>query len=537
MENELDCDVLIIGSGAAGAAFAWRLSHTKLKVTCFEQGDHTSTTEFPSNHFDWESRKIRQFNPNPNIRKNQADYQINNNGSPIEIANFNAVGGSTVLFSGHYPRFHPSDFNSKTLYNVSEDWPIDYGDIKKYYELNEQILGVAGLIGDPMYKDILRLSPPVPIGKIGEKIGKAFNSLGWHWWPSYSAIVTKPFGRRNACINLGPCNTGCAQGAKSSSDVSYWPLALETGVNLMTQCRVSKLLVDEHNQVKGAEYFDKDGELKFYSARIVVLAASGIGTPRILLNSKSNQNPNGLANSSGLVGRRLMLHPLAYIEGDFAENLDSNWGPQGCAILSQEFYGDNVNNAFRKGYTFQLLRGPGPMEWMHARLRRKEMIWGEGHKKFFEDNFNRSISMTAIVEDLPEESNFIDLDPELHDSFGIPIPRINYTLSENSKKMLAHAMRMGKLLMRTAGATKVLAFAPVKNAGWHIMGTARMGTDPSRSVVDDNCKSHDSDNLYIVDSSVFVTSGGVNPANTIQAIALRAADAVASRFTHLKGEK
>jgi choline dehydrogenase-like flavoprotein len=319
--------------------------------------------------------------------------------------------------------------------------------------------------------------------------------------------------------------------------VSYWPLALKSGVNLMTECRVSKLLVDKHNRITGAEYFDKFGELKFYSARIVVLAASGVGTPRILLNSRNEQNLKGLANSSGLVGKRLMLHPLAYIEGDFEENLDSNWGPQGCSILSQEFYKDDVGNAFRKGYTFQLLRGPGPMEWMHARLRRKEMIWGDGHKKYFEDNFNRSISMTAIIEDLPEESNFVDLDPHLKDSLGIPIPRINYSLSENSKKMLAHATRMGKILMGAAGATKVLASAPVKNAGWHIMGTARMGTDPSRSVVDENCKSHDSDNLYIVDSSVFVTSGGVNPANTIQAIALRAADLVASRLTSLQNEK
>jgi choline dehydrogenase-like flavoprotein len=305
----------------------------------------------------------------------------------------------------------------------------------------------------------------------------------------------------------------------------------------MTQCRVSKLLIDKHNQITGAEYFDKNGELKFYSARIVVLAASGVGTPRILLNSRNEQNPNGLANSSGLVGKRLMLHPLAYVEGDFDENLDSNWGPQGCSILSQEFYKDDVNNAFRKGYTFQLLRGPGPMEWMHARLRRKGIIWGDGHKKFFEDNFNRSISMTAIIEDLPEESNFVDLDPDLKDSLGIPIPRINYSLSENSKKMLAHATKMAKTVMGAAGATNVLASAPVKNAGWHIMGTARMGTDPSQSVVDENCKSHDSDNLYIVDSSVFVTSGGVNPANTIQAIALRAADLVASRLTSLQNEE
>jgi len=536
MQPKFDCDVLIIGSGAAGAALAWRLSQTELKITCLEQGQHISSAAFPSNGFDWESRKLKEFNSNPNVRMNQGDYAVNNNGSPIEIANYNAVGGSTVLFSGHYPRFHPSDFKSKSFFDVSEDWPISYDDLKEYYEINEQFLGVAGLVGDPMYQDIYKLAPPVPIGKIGEKMGQAFNSLGWHWWPSYSAIVTKSFGNRNACINLGPCNTGCAQSAKSSADVSYWPIALKSGVNLMTQCRVSRLLVDEHNQITRAEYFDKDGQLKFYSARIVVLAASGVGTPRILLNSKSRLNPNGLANSSGLVGKRLMLHPLAYVEGNFDENLDSNWGPQGCSILSQEFYKDNANNAFRKGYTFQLLRGPGPLEWMQSRFRRKEIVWGNDHRKYFESNFNRSISMTAIIEDLPEESNFIDLDPELKDLYGIPIPRINYSLGENSKKMLSHAIKMGKLVMNAAGAKTVLASAPVKNTGWHIMGTTKMGVDPDQSVVDKNCKTHDSNNLYIVDSSVFVTSAGVNPANTIQTIALRAADVIAARLANLQNE-
>jgi choline dehydrogenase-like flavoprotein len=522
-------DVVVIGSGAAGAAVSWRLGSLGINVLCLEQGRKYSPSEYPSNFVDWELRKFSTFSSNPNIRKGRSDYPINNDNSAIEIANFNAVGGSTLLFSGHFPRFQPSDFRTFEFDGVGQDWPIGYQDLKSYYDLNEKLVGVSGLVGDPQYPDIKELLPPIPIGKIGQKIGQAFNQLGWHWWPSYSAIVTQTFNQRNACINLGPCNTGCAQGAKSSADVSYWPLAIEEGVELQPESTVSRILTDESTTVSKVEYFDSDGNLSFAKAKFVVLAASGVGTPRILLNSSSLIFPQGLANSSGLVGKGLMLHPLAYIEGEFEEDLQSNWGPQGCSIYSQEFYSTKEHHDFRRGYTFQLLRGSGPLEWVKSQLNRRSMVWGNDHSTFFSSKFNKSVSLAAIIEDLPETENYIDLDPELKDRHGIPAPRIHYTLSENSRKMLAHAITQGRELFRVAGAKKVVAFAPVKNTGWHIMGTARMGINAMTSVVDQNCKAHDVDNLYIVDSSVFVTSAGVNPANTIQAIALRAGEIIAQR--------
>jgi choline dehydrogenase-like flavoprotein len=530
-----DFEVIVIGAGAAGAAIAWRLGSLGVSVLCLEQGRHFLPNEFPSNYVNWESRKLKEYNPNPNIREGKHDYPINNNNSPIEIANFNAVGGSTVIFSGHFPRFHQSDFKTKQIDGVGDNWPLDYQDLEEYYAINEKLQGISGLVGDPMYPDIRDLAPPIPIGKAGHKIGKAFNQLGWHWWPSYSAIVTKSFENRNSCINLGTCNTGCAQGAKSSTDVSYWPMALNLGVKLNSESTVVRILSDDKNKVSGVEYFNSIGEAKIVKAKYIVLAASGIGTPRILLNSKSLLNPLGLANSSGLVGKRLMLHPLAYIEGEFDEDLQSNWGPQGCSILSQEFYESRSEHSFRRGYTFQLLRGPGPFEWMNSQLRRRKIVWGTNHAQFFKSRFNKSIGIAAIIEDLPDENNYIDLDPHLKDKFGIPAPRIHYSLSENSRKMLGHAMMKGKEVMRAAGAKSTLAFGPVKDTGWHIMGTTRMGNDPRSSVVDRNCKSHDIDNLYIVDSSVFVTSSGVNPANTIQAIAIRAGDAIADRLIQMKG--
>jgi choline dehydrogenase-like flavoprotein len=248
---------------------------------------------------------------------NAFDYPINDEGSPIAIANFNGVGGSTILYSGHFPRMHPSDFRTKTLDGVGDDWPINYGDLEPFFAINDRMMGVSGLEGDPAYPLIEGLLPPVPMGKVGEKLAEGFNNLGWHWWPSYAAIVTKNTGQRNACINLGPCNTGCAQSAKSSVDVSYWPTALANGVELRTRTRVSQLIEGADGEIVGVEVVSQSGEVCVLRSRAVVLACNGVGTPRILLNSISRKTKRGMGNSSDLVGRNLMLHPLGYVEGVF----------------------------------------------------------------------------------------------------------------------------------------------------------------------------------------------------------------------------
>ena len=526
-------DILIVGAGASGAAVAWSLSNCELSIVCLEQGDYAKVNSYPSTRPDWELDKLEKFNPNPNVRKLDADYPINDAESPISIANYNGVGGSTVLFSGHFPRFHPSDFRVKTLDGLCEDWPINYADLEPYYRLNDSMIGVSGLEGDPAYPPISDLMPPVPLGKMGEKLGEGFNSLGWHWWPSYSAIITKRKGSREPCINLGPCNTGCAQGAKSSADVSYWPLAIKNGVELRTQCRVSKILVNEFGRVKGVIYFDENGDERIQRARIVILACNGVGTPRLLLNSASEIFADGLANRSGLVGRNLMLHPCGYVEGIFPEKLYSSLGPQGCCIFSQEFYETDLTRGFVRGYTMQALRGPGPLEYALSASVRRELPWGQNHHEYFASHYEHTAHIAIIAEDLPEPSNRVILDPALTDADGIPAPKIIYALSDNSKKILAHGMNKGRALMSAAGATRSSAFGPVRHTGWHLMGTTRMGNDPEKSVVNSYGQSHDVPNLFVVDSSVFVTSAAVNPTSTLQAIALRSASYIKENITYL----
>jgi choline dehydrogenase-like flavoprotein len=523
----VDADVIIVGAGAAGAAVAWRLSNTKLKVLCIEQGEFQLPSDYPSTRSKWELEKFGRFSPFPNIRMNAFDYPINDEGSPIAIANFNGVGGSTILYSGHFPRMHPSDFRTKTLDGVGDDWPINYGDLEPFFALNDRMMGVSGLEGDPAYPLIEGLLPPVPMGKVGEKLAEGFNNLGWHWWPSYAAIVTKNTGQRNACINLGPCNTGCAQSAKSSVDVSYWPTALANGVELRTRTRVSQLIEGADGEIVGVEVVSQSGEVCVLRSRAVVLACNGVGTPRILLNSISRKTKRGMGNSSDLVGRNLMLHPLGYVEGVFEENLESNLGPQGCCIASHEFYETDDQRDFKRGYSMQVLRGPGPLETALSGNLRREISWGSNHHSDFEKRFGRIASMSTILEDLPHPDNRVTLDEGLRDQSGIPAPRISYELKINTKRMMSHALNKGRELMHAAGARKSYAFGPVRETGWHLMGTARMGDDPSSSVVNKFGRSHDVPNLYIADSSVFVTSGAVNPTSTLQAVALWIAEGIA----------
>jgi choline dehydrogenase-like flavoprotein len=253
----------------------------------------------------------------------------------------------------------------------------------------------------------------------------------------------------------------------------------------------------------------------------------------LLLNSKSPAFPDGIANSSGLVGKNLMLHALAAVQGEFPERLEGYMGPTGCALWSKEFYETESARGFARGYTMEIIRGSGPVGSALGGMMSGRVPWGADHHAAYEGLFDTSASIVAVGEDLPEEHNAVTLDSQNLDSNGIPGAKIDYTLGENSKKLLEHAGLRAQEVLRAAGA---VAVSPPVSAGvssGHSMGTTRMGTDPARSVVNEWGRSHDVKNLFIVDSSVFVTSAGVNPTSTLQAVALYIADAMKQRLANL----
>jgi choline dehydrogenase-like flavoprotein len=530
-------DVLVIGAGAAGAAACWRLGARGVRVVCLEQGSWIPVETLPALGDDWEVRRTADFNADPNVRQRPEDYPVENSESAFAPLMFNAVGGSTIHWSAHFPRFHPSDFRVQSLDGVADDWPLTYEELEPYYDLNDREIGVSGLVGDPAYPPkSARSTPPLPIGSFGETLARGFDRLGWHWWVSDTAAISAPYGEgRQPCNLCGPCDLGCPRGARSSADVTYWPRALRSGVQLTTGARVREVTVDAAGRATGAWYYDADGHLRHQAASVVVLACNGVGTPRLLLNSRSRAFPDGLANRNGLVGKNLMFHPFAAVSGVFADPLDSYQGPIGSILFSHEFYETDERRGFVRGYGLQAVRQSGPLHTALGGFSGQRVPWGSTHHRVLAERYGHQISLGVMGEDLPEEHNQVVLDPVLTDGHGIPAPRVRYRLSENSERMLDDGIARAREALEAAGATSVLVTRVLRPSGWHLLGTTRMGDDPQRSVVDRWGRTHDVPNLFVIDGGVFTTSAAVNPTTTIQALALRTADHLVSH-AHTGGD-
>ena len=520
-------DIVIIGSGASGGACAWQLCENGASVVMLEQGDWFDHDDYPGDSLNWEIELKNSFDFNPNVRKLAADYQILDEESDIQPLLFNAVGGTTQHWTAHTPRFHPSDFRVKSLDGVADDWPISYWDLEKYYDLNDVMMGCSGISGDPANPPRSpRPMPPHSLGNDGERIAKAADRLGWHWWPSDSYEASQDYKGRDGWNDHGTFASKRKWRAIASTDVTYIQPAIRNGLDLRTNCAVQSISVDQSGKLLGVIYVDGRGEQYFQGAGKVIVACNGIGTPRLLLSSKSDKFPNGLANSSGLVGKNLMFHPYASVSGLFeGDDLDYTVGSLANIIIVQEFYETDPSREFVRGYTFQMNRSHGPA---HTALgsARSAVPWGEKHHQEFSKRFRKYIGMAIISEDLPELHNRVEVDSRLTDKHGLPLPRIFYKTSDNTRRLLDHGMKSAETLLREAGCYEISSSSLLKAAGWHLMGTTKMGNDPHESVVNSNCETHDVENLYVIDGSVFATSGAVNPTPTIQAIALRAADII-----------
>ena len=535
MAKDIDTvDVLVIGAGASGAAFSWSLAGAGFDVTCLDQGGWLDPTQYPTTHDDWEVHWQTDLNPDPNVRRLPQDYPINNDASPIKPLMYNAVGGSTIHWNAHFPRLHPSDFRVRSLDGVADDWPVSYEELEPFFDLNDRMVGVAGLNGDTAYPPKPpRQTRPIPLGRLGQTIAAGFDKMGWHWWPSDTAILTEPYDERLPCNNCGPCDLGCTRRSRASADVTYWPKAVAKGVRLRTHCRVREVTVGSDGLADGAIYYDSEDAVQRQKARVVVVACNGVGTPRLLLSSTSNMFPDGLANRSGLVGRNLMFHTESVVTGFFEEPTDGHTGPSGCSVFSHEFYETDLSRGFARGYSLQVVRSLGPVSTALGEWTRHRVPWGQGHHGVMSDRLRHSITVIVFGEDLPEAHNRVSLDPGLTDGDGIPAPKVEYAIGENSLRMMAHGVDRASELMKAAGAGDVAVNPQLEPAGGHLMGTARMGADGSTSVVDGWGRAHDVRNLFVIDGSIWVTGGAVNPTSTIQALALRTAGYVKREARHL----
>lgn len=516
-------DVLIIGAGASGGVVARRLAEGGFSVVCLEQGDWPDRDDFRGAEDDWELAIRQRWAMSPNVRGLESDYPVNDDDSEINPLMYNAVGGSMIIYAGTWPRMLPSDFRVRSLDGVADDWPIDYFELAPYYDEIDRQIGVSGLAGDPAYPphDDYPL-PPLPLGIAGRRVADGHNRLGWHWWPEPNAILSAPYDGRRPCVQRGVCTSGCAEGAKASTDLTHWPRAIAAGARLVTGARVNQVTTNGRGLATGASWIDRNGIEHHQAAEVVILAANAVGTARLLLNS-TGSDPDGLANSSGLVGRRLMMHPFAVVTGWFPDSVEGWQGHFGASITTYEFYETDESRGFVRGAKWALSPVGGPLNHVLP-MRAGTEVWGSAHHELVARTFGRGATWAIFGEDLPEESNRVEIDPDLTDGDGVPAPRVTYRIGDNSRRLMDFQVARAEESLRASGAVEVTAANLLRYSGWHLMGTARMGEDPGSSVVDPDQRAHDVPNLYIVDGSVFVTSSGVNPTCTICALALRAAD-------------
>jgi choline dehydrogenase-like flavoprotein len=519
-------DVIVVGSGAAGAALTWSLGRRGARVICLEQGTWTRPHDFASSRHDFETSLRRgRHCSTPNERGRKEDYPLTAAGDiqPFQIAMANGVGGGTVHWEGHFPRLHPSDFRVRFLDGIADDWPLNYRELEPFYTLNDSRMGISGITGDPANPPrATRTTPPLALGRSGEVIARGFDKLGWHWWPSDNAIISRNWNSRKGCDYRGRCNLGCALRARASVDVAYWPEALRHGAELRTWARAREITLNAAGRADGVLYYDAAGRLARLRAKVVVVCCNGIGSPRLLLNSRSKLFPNGIGNQEGQVGRNFMIHPSRYVKGVFEEPFEAETFT-GNPLFSHQFYETDRRRSFLRGYSLVVYRPFGPLSVAWGDV--EPVPWGNGHHNEMRRRFAHTVGIAVMGEDLPEAHNQIELDESRSDSNGIAAARLTYRVGDNTRKMLMHGVQTARQVLEAAGA-RIIRENPQVGFFAHLMGSCRMGVDPRNSVVDKWNRVHGISNLFVVDGSSFTTSGAVNPTSTIGALALRAAEGI-----------
>jgi choline dehydrogenase-like flavoprotein len=519
-------DVLVVGAGAGGSVAARHLAEAGFRVVCLEQGGWENASDFPGDKLEWELAADKQWSPDPNVRQHPADCPLEISDSPITPVMFNAVGGSTIHFCAQWVRLRPQEFRLRSMHGIADDWPISYEEMKPFYERIDQEMLISGMTGDPNYPPSpAPAQPPLPIGALGRKAAQGMNELGWHWWPAAHAIRSQAVGSLAACERTGTCMWGCPKGAKSSTDTTMWPQALEHGAKLVTGARVREI-TESAGLATGAVYIDRDGVEHHQEADVVIVAGNGVGTARLLLLSGG---PDGLANSSGLVGKRLMLHPYMSVLGIYEDDLEGWLGPWGTQLLSLQFAEHDESRGFPLGAQWDVMPLGGPLFTLFRYDERPfDGRWGASIHELTERTLGHAFDWGVGIEDLPHESNMVTLDPELTDSDRIPAPKICFTIDEEMRANLHFQLARAKEAHEAAGAIDTMV-ADWSQWGWHLLGTARMGDDPKTSVVDRWCQAHDVPNLYVLDGSVFPTSGPMAPTATICANSLRCTERLIER--------
>jgi choline dehydrogenase-like flavoprotein len=511
-------DVCVIGAGPAGALIADRLA-VDYDVVILDAGPRFD----PADRLERQERALRPAYDRPDVWDGDPERDAHSASGewfyPLNHARVKGIGGSTLHWQGMVMRLHEDDFNSGNARGVGPDWPIDYGDLRPYYAAAERELGVAGASDnpygppreephpmsafEPSYSDSLFAEPCEELGIDMHSVPNARNS--------------EPYDDRSACVGYGTCQPVCPSGAKYDATV-HVERAESNGATVVDRAPVQYLAHDAE-RVRAAVYATPDGSEHRQEADAFVVACGGVETPRLLLLSDSEHHPDGLANSSGLVGKFFMDHLFAGMGGVLDEPTRQNH----VGFLTSEchqFYDEADGEIAPFKLEFFNYAGPSPVEMA---LSGDE--WGDELLERLRESYGNHIGMGALVEQLPREDSYVTLDPDRTDDRGNPVPDVHWSVDDRALRTIERANEIQREILDELGADITWQVGPEDTGpAYHHMGTTRMGEDASESVVDADLRTHDVANCWIASSSVFPTGGAVNPTLTIAALALRAAE-------------
>ena len=510
-----DTVVVIIGTGAGGGVLANELAQKGVKVVSLEAGGRYLPDDYIND--EWESfGQLAWTDP----RTTSGTWRVAKDFSGLPAWIVKAVGGTTVHWAGASIRFQEHEWKAKTTYgNVQGanllDWPIDAAEMEPWYEKAEAKLGVTrtgnrpGLPGSNNYK-------------VFEKGALALGYKEVH--TGRMAINSEDYDDRIACQQTGFCFQGCKWGAKWSAAYTDIPRGEATGnLEVRENCQAARILHDDTGKVTGVEYFDKDGNLQMQKARVVCVAGNSFESPRLLLNSASAMFPDGLANSSGQVGRNYMRHMTGSVYGVFDKPVRMWRGTTMAGIVQDEARHD-PSRGFVGGFELETLSLGLP--FMAAFL--DPGGWGREFTTAL-DSYENMAGMWIVGEDMPQETNRVTLNHDVRDKFGLPVADVHFDDHPNDRAMRAYAYKKGAEIYDAVGATRTLPTPPYPST--HNLGTNRMSENARDGVVNRWGRTHDIANLYISDGSQFTTGAAENPTLTIVALAIRQADHIAREMS------
>ena len=507
-------EVLVIGSGVAGSTVAAELADAGFDVLTLEAGPKIELKDMVSSQI-W-ARRLKWGGP-PFIGE----------GNFTGAYNFGmgwGTGGAGLHWYANWYRFHEADFRERTLYGKGLDWPIDYAELRPYYDEAQKYFGVSGDISQESWAPPADPYPMPPLPDFPQTLAikKGFDALGIAAAPNSVAINSQRYQQRRQCIFDGWCDAGCPIGALANPLILQWPKAFKAGALLKHDAYVTKVTTDPSGRIAtGVEYRDSGGQPHFQPAGIIIIACHTIWNSRLLLLSANGAHPDGLANGSGKVGRHFMSHPIVTIYGLLKEQTAPHLGVLGANILSQASYDDKTPAPGAFGsLSFQGGQAAKPNDLLGTALARPD-LYGKQLDDYLRTASKHFGNMTALCEETSVPENRIELDSSVKDVYGLPAAKVINNIPTENAARLDLAKTQGQKIFRAAGASEV--WVSGRNPE-HLLGGTLMGDNPDSSVTNSYGQTHQVDNLFVAGASLFPTGAAVNPTATLVSLALRTTD-------------